>query len=82
MGSYKDVFLNHDTKKDIKIDFEDINSLKWSVTFSVRENERTPGKIFVKSFGFSGEEVESVIDNWSGSEIFYSPLVPLLTALF
>lgn len=59
LGSYKDVFFNHDTKKDIKIDFENINSLKWSVTFSVQENERTPGKIFVKSFEFSGRKSDS-----------------------
>jgi predicted ATPase len=56
LGSYKDVFFNHDTNKDIKIDFEDINPLKWSVTFSVQENERTPGKIFVKSLELSGRK--------------------------
>ncbi len=74
LGSYKDVFFNHDTKKDIKIDFEDINSLKWSVTFSVQETERTPGKIFVKSFEFSGEEGEPLIDYRREGETLYLTL--------
>ncbi len=64
LGSYKDVFFEHDTGKDIRIDFEDIDSLEWSVTFSVQEDGKSLGKIVVKSFEFSGKEYDPVIDYW------------------
>jgi predicted ATPase len=59
LGSYKDVLYKHDTKKDIKIDFEDKNILKWSVTFSIQEKGKMPGRIFVKSFELSSKELDS-----------------------
>lgn len=66
LGSYKDVFFKHDTKKDIRIDFEDINSLEWSVVFSVQEDGESLGKIVVKSFEFFGKEFDPVVDYWTG----------------
>lgn len=66
LGSYKDVFFKHDTDKDIKIDFGNTDSLKWSITFSVQEDGKTPGKIVVKSFEFSGKEFAPVAEYWSG----------------
>jgi predicted ATPase len=56
LGSYKDVFFRHDTEKDIKIEFEDLSSFKWSVTYGIQEDEKTPGKIFVKGLDFSAPE--------------------------
>ena len=60
LGSYKDVFFNHDTGKDIRIDFENLSLIKWSVTYSVQEHKKTPGKIVVNSFEFSNRNPADV----------------------
>ncbi|MGD2250130.1 MAG: DUF3696 domain-containing protein [Candidatus Methanofastidiosia archaeon] len=59
LGSYKDIFFKHDIKRDIIFDFESIGPLKYSVTFSVQEEGKAPGRLFVKSFEFSAEEASN-----------------------
>lgn len=49
LGSYRDVVFGHDTKNEIKINFEDSNSNKWSLTYSTQEGRKSIGQIFVKS---------------------------------
>ena len=60
LGSYKDIFFKHDTGKDLIIDFESLNLIKWSVTYSVQEDKKTSGKIVVKSFEFSNRNPADV----------------------
>ena len=56
LGSYKDVFFRHDTRKDIKIEFEDNDSFRWSVVYSIQE-DKEPGRIIIKELDFSAPEV-------------------------
>lgn len=66
-GSCKDVFFKHDTKKDIRIDFEDLDSIRWSITYAIQEDEDRPGTLFVKSLEFFDKRLPSII-----SPLFFS----------
>jgi len=67
LGSYKDVFYKHDTDKDIKIDFENLNLNKWSIAYAIQEDKERPGRIFVKSLEFFDKQLPSIIFSLLGS---------------